>query len=191
MTDGLIHTCAPLDIPVLETERLILRAFRADDASDLLAMHSDEAVMRYLGGKVEDSLREAYDYILRSMGHWSLHGFGKWAVEEKASGRAVGRVGYLDLPHDWPGLELGWTFARASWGRGYATEAALAARDWGFEALKAERVISMIHPDNEPSKAVAAKIGEAPWQPYVFLGTHRMLWSITRSEWDARAMPVT
>ncbi len=185
MTDGLHRGCAPLDIPVLETERLVLRGFRGEDAPAVAALHGDMNVMRYLGGTTDDSLSSAYDAILKWTGHWALHGCGKWAVEEKASGRCIGRVGYLDLPHDWPGLELGWTFAAESWGKGYATEAAAAARDWGFRVLGAARIISMIDLRNTASQAVARRIGETPWQPFVFRGVDNMLWSMTREAWRA------
>ncbi|BCW87435.1 hypothetical protein sos41_05640 [Alphaproteobacteria bacterium SO-S41] len=187
MTDGLKRACAALVIPVVETERLILRGFRSDDAPAIAALHGDTNVMRYIGGHTDDTLFGAYEAILKWTGHWSFHGCGKWAVEEKASGRCVGRVGYLDPPHEWPGLELGWTFSADVWGKGYATEAAIAARDWGFNVLGAERIISMIDLRNTASAAVAKRIGETPWKPFVFRGVDDMLWSMTRDEWKALA----
>lgn len=186
MTEGLKRGCAPLDIPVLETERLILRGMAPEDAPDLAAIHGDPEAMRYIGGKSDPSLAEAYRSIMVYTSHWSLHGCGKWAVIEKASGRLVGRTGYLDTPYEWPGLELGWTFNRTSWGKGYATESAIPARDWAFTVLGADRVISMIHPENRASQAVARWVGETPWKPFLYRdGTENMLWSITRAEWKA------
>lgn len=186
MNDGLKRGCAPLDIPVLETERLILRALRGEDTPALAAIHGDAEVMRFLGdGKPEPSLAEAYRVIMTYTGHWSLHGCGKWAVEEKATGRLVGRTGFIDQPYDWPGLELGWTLARESWGKGYATESALAARDWAFQVLGADRVLSMINPGNHASQAVARRIGETYGKPFNLFGGEQMLWSITRDEWAA------
>jgi RimJ/RimL family protein N-acetyltransferase len=187
MTEGLHRGCAPLDIPVLETERLVLRALNGSDAPAIAALHGNMDVMRYLGGKTDDTLFAAYDAILKWTGHWALHGCGKWAVAEKVSGALVGRVGYLDTPYEWPGLELGWTFAPVAWGKGYATEASAAARDWGFRVLGAERIISMIDLRNTASQAVARRIGETPWQPFAFRGIDNMLWSMTRAEWQALA----
>ena len=187
MTDGLKRACAALAIPVVETPRLILRGFTSADAPAIAKLHGDMNVMRYLGGEIDESLHSAYDAIMKWTGHWSLHGCGKWAVEEKASGRCIGRVGYLDMPYEWPGLELGWTLAPDVWGKGYATESAAAARDWGFDALGAERIISMIDLRNTASQAVAGRIGETPWQPYVFRGIDDMLWSMTREEWKRLA----
>ncbi|MCK7498557.1 MAG: GNAT family N-acetyltransferase [Comamonadaceae bacterium] len=81
-----------------------------------------------------------------------------WAVEERASGALVGRVGFLDPP-DWPGCELGWSLAREHWGKGYAFEAALAARRFGREQLGVAEPISLIRADNQRSIALAKRLG--------------------------------
>lgn len=181
------RTCPVLDIPTIETERLVLRGFTADDVEPLAAIHGDEQTVKFLGGVPDATLFGAYDKILAYLGHWALNGFGRWAVVEKASGRMIGRTGFLDAPYEWPGNELGWTFLREMWGKGYATEAATAARDFGFREIGMERVISMIHPDNAPSQAVAGRLGEKPWKPYQRQNYESMLWSITREEWLNRA----
>lgn len=183
MNEGLQRGCAPLDIPVLETERLVLRGLEPGDAPTLAAMHGDTETMRYLGGTIEPTLAEAYRRILIYTGHWALHGCGKWAVVEKASGALVGRTGYIDVPHDWPGLELGWTMAREHWGKGYGTESAIAARDWAFDVLGAQRIVSMIHKDNVASQAVARKIGETFWKTWMNDGEEALLFSLAREDW--------
>lgn len=180
------RACPALDIPTLETERLVLRAFAAADVAPLAAIHGDAEVMKHLGGVADGTLLGAYDKILAYLGHWALNGFGRWAVVEKASGRMIGRVGFLDAPDEWPGAELGWTFLRAMWGKGYATEAAVAARDFGFARLGMARVFSMIAPANTPSQGVAQRLGETPWKPFTFKETDTMLWSITRAAWLSR-----
>jgi RimJ/RimL family protein N-acetyltransferase len=186
MTDPTPLGCAPLNIPVLETERLVMRAMQIGDAPDLALIHGDPEVVRFIGGKTDATLPGAYDKILFYLGHWALHGCGKWAVVEKASGRVVGRTGFLDSPYEWPGLELGWTFARDCWGKGYATESARAARDWGFERLGVERILSMIDPANSASQHVAQRIGETAWKPYRHREVEQTLWSITREAWLRR-----
>ena len=185
MTQTLKRIVTALNIPVLETPRLILRGYRLDDAVPLAAMHGDAETMRYLGGKTDDTLDGAYKAMLGHTGHWSMHGFGKWALEEKATGHFIGRVGFLDYPYDWPGLELGWTVSRDLWGKGYASEAGRAARDWGFRVLGAQHMLSMIHQDNTASMAVAAKIGETRAEPFTYLGFPNILWRITRQAWEA------
>jgi len=186
MTGPTTRGCPPFDIPVLETERLLLRGMAPADAPALAVIHGDPEVVRFIGGQADPSLPGAYDKVLLYTGHWALYGCGKWAVVEKATGKLVGRTGFLDSPHEWPGVELGWTFGRASWGKGYATESALAARDWAFERLGIDRVLSMIDPANTSSQRVARRIGETVWKPFMHRGVEQTLWSITREEWLSR-----
>ena len=143
----------------LQTERLLLRGFREDDFDAYAEICSDPDVMRYLVGGKPLSRVEAWRQMALFMGHWALRGFGIWAVEEKASGRLIGRIGLWEPP-GWPGFELGWTLAKNSWGNGYATEGARAALDFAFNELKRDHVISLIHPDNAASIRVAERLGE-------------------------------
>ena len=92
------------------------------------------------------------------IGHWALRGYGYWAVEEQASGKLVGSVG-LWRSEGWPELELGYWLAAEGQGKGYATEAGATARDQAFEVLATETLVSYVHPDNEPSKRVAERLG--------------------------------
>jgi RimJ/RimL family protein N-acetyltransferase len=142
----------------LETERLRLRIMEERDLDALAAMYGDAETMRYIGeGKVLSRM-ESWRSIAAALGHWLLKGYGMWAVELKATGTVVGRVGYIDA-EGWPGFELGWLIAREHWGRGYASEAALAARDYATGTLKKDRVISLIRIGNERSVRVAEKLG--------------------------------
>ncbi len=93
------------------------------------------------------------------IGHWHMRGYGHWAVEEKATGRMIGRIGFLN-PEGWPAFEIGWTLARHAWGRGYAIEGAKAALRYAFEHLDKRHVISLIHPENVRSMRVAERLGE-------------------------------
>ncbi len=92
-----------MDIPTLETDRLILRAFRADDidAYAVMVAHPEVAKFISVAGKPMDRL-EAWRHMATAMGHWALRGFGIWALEEKDSGHFVGRTG-LYYPETWPG----------------------------------------------------------------------------------------
>jgi RimJ/RimL family protein N-acetyltransferase len=143
----------------LETERLKLRMWRESDIDAYAEMCGDPLVMRYLGpGKVL-TRNEAWRSIAFFIGHWHLRGYSHWAVEEKATGAMIGRIGFLN-PEGWPGFEIGWTLARRAWGKGYATEGAKAALQYAFETLDQRHVISLIHPGNTPSMRVADRIGE-------------------------------
>ena len=145
--------------PRLETDRLVLRPFLADDFEPFAAMCADREVMRYINDGRALTRGEAWRAMAMFAGHWELRGCGQWAVVEKATGAFIGRAG-LWYPEGWPGLEVGWFFDRARWGHGFATEAGLAALDWAFRVLGAERVISVIHPKNIASIRVAERLGE-------------------------------
>jgi RimJ/RimL family protein N-acetyltransferase len=142
----------------LETDRLILRMWREADFEAYAELCADPEVMRYLGGKVFDRT-EAWRHMASMIGHWYLRGYGIWAVEEKESGSLVGRIGCIN-PEGWPGFEVGWTLKREFWGKGYATEAARRALEYGFNELDKPHVISLIHPENRASIRVAERLGE-------------------------------
>ena len=143
----------------LETQRLLLREFRADDVAACAEMCADPDVMRYMSPTGAPLSRaDAWRQLAMFAGHWTLRGFGMWAVEERATGRFAGRVG-LHYPEGWPEREVGWALARGFWGRGFATEAARAAVACAFERLGWDHVISCILPENRRSIAVAERLG--------------------------------
>jgi RimJ/RimL family protein N-acetyltransferase len=145
----------------LETERLILRMFGNEDLEPYYAICSDAEVMEFIGQGKTMTRMETWRHIATLLGHWQLRGYGSWAIEEKKTGKLVGRVGFIH-PADWPGLEIGWALGRASWGSGYATEAARAALEHGFRVFGFSRVISLIHAENRRSVRVAERLGGAP-----------------------------
>src|SRR5438046_2048074 len=110
----------------LETDRLTLRMLRESDFDAYAEMCGDAEVMRYIGDGQPMVRPMAWRNLAQMVGHWSLRGYGLWAVEERSSGVLVGRIGFWN-PEGWPGFELGWMLRRSFWGRGYATEAARAA----------------------------------------------------------------
>jgi len=144
---------APLE---LGTERLLLRQFRVGDFEAYADQYSDAELARFIGGAT--TREDAWRRLASVVGHWVLRGHGYWAVEERESGRFVGGVG-LWRPEGWPDLEVGYWLIPAAHGHGYATEAAAAARDCAFEVVGAETLISLIDPENEPSKRVAERLG--------------------------------
>ena len=146
-------------IPTLETERLRLRTFCKSDVDDYAALNADPEVTRYLGCGVWDRSR-SWRHLGFLLGHWQLAEAGMWAVEQRETGTFVGLVGFA-APEGWPGFELAWTLVRRFWGYGYATEGARAALAYAFTALKKDRVISLIHPENRASIRVALRIGES------------------------------
>lgn len=169
------------EVKRIETERLLLREWRESDFESYARICSDEDVMRYLNGKPFTRL-EAWRHMAFIIGHWQLRGYGHWAVEEKSSGELIGRLGFLN-PEGWPEFEIGWTLAKEKWGRGYATEGARAALDYAFSELDRQHVISLIHPDNKASIAVAKRLGETLEGETTLMGIGVQIYGITREKW--------
>ena len=167
----------------LETERLVLRMWREDDFEQYARICADPEVMRYLGGKPYSCL-EAWRNMAYLIGHWQLRGYGHWAVEEKASGRLMGRMGFLN-PEGWPGFEVGWTLGREHWGRGYASEGARRMLEYAFGEMGRDHVISLIHPENRASIKVAEKMGEKVEGQTEVLGVPVLIYGITSDAWRA------
>ena len=155
----------------LETDRLVLRQPRREDADEFEAIWGDPETARFVGGV--KSRPEVEAMIERMTRHWEGYGVGLFTLERKEDGRALGRVGFLVWdPERWVNgfreqleqpyeTEIGWTVAREHWNRGYATEAALACRDWALGELGLRRLISLIARDNAASIRVSEKIGES------------------------------
>jgi len=155
----------------LETERLVLRPARLEDARAFDPFWQDEEAAQFVGGVKGP---EDVDAVMeRTIQHWDWYGVGNFTVERGADGAVLGRVGFLVWnPETWENgyrarlersyeTELGWKLDRTAWGHGYATEAALACRDWALEELGLQRVISLIAFENTPSIRVAERIGES------------------------------
>jgi RimJ/RimL family protein N-acetyltransferase len=150
-------------VPILETERLILRGHTAAELDDAVALWSDPEVVRFIGGR-PSTREEVWARLLRYVGHWTLSGYGFWQIRERATGRFVGEAGLADFQRDlaWSfdgAPEAGWVLAPWSHGKGYATEAMTAVLAWADAAPLGARTVCLINPDNAASLRVAAKCG--------------------------------
>jgi RimJ/RimL family protein N-acetyltransferase len=172
-----------LAIPTIETERLTLRPFREADAAAFFELSQDPEVMRYVGDRRVPTLQEAWRAVAGWIGHWALRGYGQWAIEERASGVFIGRAGIIN-PADWPGPEVGYLLGREWWGRGYATEAARVAMDWGFREIGFADLLSLIDPANQASIAVATRLGESLRGETDLMGNRVQVYGITRAAWE-------
>jgi ribosomal-protein-alanine N-acetyltransferase len=144
----------------LETERLILRRWTAEDAGALFEMCRDAEVMRYIGdGRAWAGVERAREWLARNLAAYAEHGYGGHAVVEKASGRLVGSCGLAPPSESMPEVELGYLFSRDCWGKGYATEAAGACLRYAFEELRLPKVVARVTPEHAPSRRVLEKIG--------------------------------
>jgi RimJ/RimL family protein N-acetyltransferase len=157
----------------LETDRLVLRVPEARDRDGYAAVFADPEVLRFLGlTPWTPTPEESSAGIDRMRRHWDRHGIGLFSVVRKSDRRLLGRVGFLLWDAErWVSAmreqlsgaletEIGWTLGSEFWNRGYATEAALACRDWALGELGLTRLVSVIAPGNTPSIRVAEKIGE-------------------------------
>ena len=167
----------------LESERLRFRMFRETDFDTYEKWCSKIEIMRFLGGKTLDRT-QAWRHMCYLLGHWTLMGVGYYAVEEKATGTLIGRCGFTDGPV-WPGFELGWTIAPEHQRRGFAIEAARTLMHLAFDVLEKENVISLIHPDNAPSRRVADKLGETVEGETTVLDMPVLIYGISRDRWRA------
>jgi RimJ/RimL family protein N-acetyltransferase len=172
--------------PVLETARLRLRVPCKDDFDAYARMNEDEEAMRFIGGTLPRAA--AWRKFLQMPGAWALQGFGMFAIETK-QGEWLGQLGPWQ-PEGWPGTEVGWAFKRSAWGKGYATEAAVAAIDWAFDELGWDDVIHSISPENLASQALAMRLGStnrgAGKLPEPFADERIDVWGQSREQWRAR-----
>jgi RimJ/RimL family protein N-acetyltransferase len=160
--------------PVLETPRLRLRGYRASDLDAQWASMTDPEVVRFLGG-VPQSREDTWRKILGSPGLWALLGYGYWVAERREDGAYLGQIGFADFKRDMtPGIEgipeMGWIMTRQAQGRGYATEAVLAALDWADEALGGGEIVAIISHDNAASIRIAEKGGFSSREEAVYKG---------------------
>jgi RimJ/RimL family protein N-acetyltransferase len=160
--------------PTIETERLILRAYRIEDFPHAAAAWADTEVVRYIGRPSTEE--ESWARFLRNSALWAMLGYGYWAATERGTGRFVGDVGFADFKREIePSLkevpEIGWVLARWSHGRGYATEAAQGALRWLENALGQQRTVCIIHEQNRASLRVAEKCGYREFARTQYKGT--------------------
>ena len=149
--------------PVLETDRLILRSHQAEDYPDCIAMWREPQVVKYTIGS-ESTPQRTWLRLLAYRGHWSLLGFGYWAVQSKSTGRYIGELGFADFRRDlYPSIngipEIGWALCVEAQGHGYATEALRKVVEWGDANLGVSRTVCIVHRENIRSVHLARKLG--------------------------------
>lgn len=170
----------------IETPRLILRPTEAQDMDGYAALAGDPAAMRFMGGVA--ARPAVWRAVAMMAGSWALQGFAMFSVIERESGRWIGRVGPW-RPEGWPGTEIGWGLLSAYWGKGYATEAAVASMDFAVERLGWTDIIHTIDPENLPSIAVAQRLGSYNRGPGLlpepFAAARIDIWGQTAAEWAA------
>ena len=172
--------------PQIETERLILRPWRASDIAPNSEMLSDPGTARFIAADGKPVTTEIAGWRNAAVisGHWALYGFGMFVVEEKSSGNYVGRVGPW-CPPGWPDFEVGWGIAKEFRGKGYAVEAARASIDWAFDSFEINEIMHCIESENAPSQGVARKLGARKDREIDLFGKPADAWITTRALWTA------
>lgn len=138
----------------LRTSRLLLRPWRDEDERAFDELSADPLVMEYLV--------PLPGWVARKRAHWQEHGFGQWVVEIPGEASFIGVVGLETVSyeaHFTPAVEVAWRLARAHWGKGYATEAAGAGIDYGFEQLGLVEIVAITVPANWRSRRVMESLG--------------------------------
>jgi RimJ/RimL family protein N-acetyltransferase len=161
----------------LTTERLRLRPFTAADRDAIHAVYADPEVMRYVGHGAHRTPAETAAALRVYGDTLERRGFSFLAVTERATGTLIGDGGLHPLGDD---IELGYTLARAAWGRGYATELGRALIGHAFERLGAERVVAQVEPDNAASRHVLEKLGMRAIETRAAYGRPHLLYEIRR-----------
>jgi ribosomal-protein-alanine N-acetyltransferase len=166
---------------IVETSRLILREFSANDADAMALVLTDAETMRFYPAPLDRAGVEAW--IARNLDRYAKDGHGLWAMILKSSGEVVGDCGLtIQNVGGLREVEIGYHVRRDHWGQGLGSEAARACRDFGFAHLPAERLISLIRPENLPSRRVAEKNGMTVWKEVIWANLQHLVYSIRREQ---------
>lgn len=170
--------------PRLETSRLVLRAHEANDFEAVAALWGNTRVVRHISA-APSTRAESWARILRYAGLWPISGYGYWALEEKATGRFIGDVGFADFARELsPAIdvapEAGWVLSPSAHGKGYATEAVRAVLGWADAVLDAPRTFCLLAGENEASLNVAHKCGFREHGHADYKGSRALIWTRPR-----------
>ena len=168
---------------VITTERLVLRRLVPEDFEAVRRIHSDPEVMAIYGGVFTE--QGTRDFIQRNLDRYTKDGVSFYAITLKGTGELIGCGGIIMQPTD-QGIEpeIGYQVRRDQQGHGYATETARACMKYAFEKLKADHIVSLIRPDNLPSRRVAEKNGLVVDREFVWHEKPHLVYRMTKSQWE-------
>lgn len=164
-----------------QTPRLLLRPLTPEDLDGIASLFGDAEALVLWGGPLDRD--GARDWIERNMARYDTHGIGRCAIVLRETGELVGDCGLIPTVVEGADVvELGWVVRRSHWGLGIATEAGAAWRDFGFEVLGLERIVSMIVEANAASRRVAEKLGFTVERVATWGGLSHLMYVLTRPE---------
>jgi 3-dehydroquinate dehydratase/shikimate dehydrogenase len=181
----------------IRTARLILRQWQEEDLKPFAELNADPRVMEYFPSTKN---RQESDHSVKLMSaHIEKYGWGLWAASLIQTGECIGFIGLEDVHftnHFTPAVEIGWRLAFDFWGKGYATEGALASLQYGFETLNLNEIVSFTAVQNERSRRVMERIGmhrdpkddfDHPKLPEGHWLRRHVLYRLEKSDWERRA----
>lgn len=145
-------------IPTITTKNLLLRPFTLDDVKAMHRILNGRDVLRYFPGTQSMTEEQVERSIGRLLAHWQERGYGLWALESRQTGELIGRCG-LQYITETDEVEVDFILSRDYWGRGLATEAGLASIQYGFDVLKVDSIVGIVHLENRASQRVLEKLG--------------------------------
>lgn len=175
-------------MPTLHTSRLVLEPLALSDLDWFTEMRADPVVMRYIGANGPLTSEQSKEKLARYLACWTERGLGMFGVRVRGESAPVGWGGLQPLAETGE-IEVGYAFARPAWGRGFATETAMAAVRWGFEELGLERIVAVAYAENAGSRRVMDKLGMRFEGMRCLYGTDSVYYSVTPAAF-ARAAPL-
>jgi RimJ/RimL family protein N-acetyltransferase len=172
-------------MPEIETARLLLRLYTPQDLDELASILSNPEIMRYSprGAIPKDQVKEVTQKTLQSfLRHWQQHGFGVWAVVEKATAKLIGYCGLNFLPNS-PEVEVLYRLDQVYWNQGIASEATKASLRYGFEEVKLDHIVAITVPEHTASRRVMEKCGMKYEKNAQFYNLDVVYYALARSEW--------
>jgi RimJ/RimL family protein N-acetyltransferase len=170
-------------IPILQTAHLLLRPWTLEDAPRLFEIMQEEDIFKYFPPAGPPTLDKARRYISHHLAHWREHGYGHWAVVIAGEGQLVGWNGLEYLP-DTDETEVAYLLSHVARGKGYATEAARAAVQYGLQTSRLDTIIGLVHEQNLPSIRVLEKCGLSFIDEKIYFGMEMRRYRIERSEYE-------
>lgn len=174
-----------MPIPSFETARLRLRPFRADDATALHRILSQDGMLKFFPSPSGPSLEKVEKFVAHQIEQWSTVGYAWWAVELKSTDSLAGWNGLQYLPET-SETEIGYLLDRPLWNQGLATEGALVGLRFGFADLDLREIIALAHPENLASRRVMDKLGMRSVGPAEYFGMRMAKYAIDRKAFSRK-----
>lgn len=172
----------------IETDRLLMRDLIDEDVNGMFMMDSDAEVHKFLGNKPIATVAEAQKYIDAIKQQYIENGIGRWAVVEKESRKFIGWSGFKLITDEIGGrsnfYDLGYRFIKEYWGKGYATETAVASLNHGFTKLDFKEICGMADVDHIASNSILQKTGLVKRNEFIYDGTLHNFYSLSKKEWQ-------